>query len=426
MQKSALPKINFRTARTVVFLVILLTATFSSGYFIGNKGYNAEISKAGSVEISRGVPPQHEDLDFNLFWKVWDSIEADYVDKSKINQRDMVYGAIQGMVSAVGDPYTVFLPPSENKVFQEDISGNFDGVGIQIGYKGSRLAVIAPLPETPADKAGIKAGDLIVGIIDEGKGIDRSTDGLTLPEAVQAIRGPKGTSIKLVLLREGRDEPLEVEVKRDSIDVPSVMYTSLEGDSLPEGVRSDAKVAHIRLLKFGGETNNEWDDSVREVLKNQDLDGVILDLRNNPGGYLQAAVEIASDFVESGSVVVIEEGSNGRRSEFKSQGIPRLTNSKVVILVNEGSASASEILAGSLRDLSKMPIVGTTTFGKGTIQEPRQMDGGSSLHLTTSKWLTPSGYWVHDTGLEPDIIVEDDLETEQDEQLTRAIMELVS
>lgn len=416
MQLPAFPKITLKNLRKSLLIFLVIVISFAGGYLVATKGYRASV-EGNNVTISREIPQDKQDLDFALFWRVWDTLENSYFDKSKLDSREMVYGAIRGMVSAVGDPYTVFLPPSENKVVQEDLQGTFEGVGIQIGFKGTRLAVIAPLPESPAEEAGVRAGDLIIGIKDENKGIDRGTANITIPEAVEAIRGPAGSTVTLTLLREGRDEAFEVDVVRESIDVPSIIVNY---------VGEDENIAHVRLLKFSAETMDEWNETVREILKRPGVDGIIVDLRNNPGGFLQQSVDIAAEFFESGKVVVIEETANGDTTEFITDRFGRLQSAPVVVLVNEGSASASEILAGALRDQIDAPLIGGSTFGKGTIQEPRQLENGAGLHITTARWLTPNGTWVNETGLEPDIIIEDDPETSEDEQLQRAIEEVLS
>lgn len=406
-----MPRINYLNFRKIVVGLFLMAGIFSGGYLLGVRGYKAQIISLSEVKISREIPLNHKDVDFSLFWKVWDTLSLNYFDKAKIIPSQMVYGAIQGMVAAIGDPYTVFLPPSENKVVQEDLKGNFEGIGIQIGFKGKQLAVIAPLPQTPAERAGIKAGDFIIGIKDEKKGIDRGTVGVSLNEAVQIIRGPRGTSVTLALLRDGTSEPLIITVAREEIAVPSVVLNYV-GD--------DKKIAQIRLLKFGGETNGEWAKIVADILKNNPK-GLVLDLRNNPGGYLQGAVDIAGDFLKTGTLVVTEEQVGGKRTEYKTDKLPRLSAYTLVVLVNKGSASASEILAGALREQAKTRIVGETTFGKGTIQEPKQLEGGSGLHITIAKWLTPKGVWVNEKGLDPDVKIEDDEKTTEDEQLQKAI-----
>lgn len=412
MLRLRFPKVNFALLRNVLFIVVIITLSFGTGYLFGFKGFILESSQFPKVTITREVPPDKKDINFNLFWQVWDTLSAKYFDKEKLIPAQMVYGAIKGMVAAIGDPYTAYLPPEENKVVQEDLQGTFEGVGIQIGFKGNQLAVIAPLPGSPAERVGIEAGDFIIGIKDERRSVDRGTVGITLPEAVQAIRGPSGSKVTLTLLREGVEEPIVVEIVRETIDVPSVVV---------EYLKDDESIAHVKLLKFSGETLSEWEEAVVELLKRPNLKAVILDVRNNPGGFLNDAIELASDFLDTGETVVIEEGADAQRNEYRVEKLGRLRRVAVVVLINEGSASASEILAGSLKDNKRAQLVGETTFGKGTIQESLQVNGNGGLHITIARWLTPSGFWVNEGGLKPDVEVEDNQETEEDEQLQKAI-----
>jgi len=408
--------IDFHRAAKYIFrasaLIFFFSLSFGLGSIFGYRGYLTKLREFPKVTINRDVPVDKKDLDFSLFWRVWDTLHVQYYDKSKVIDAQLVYGAISGMVAAVGDPYTVFLPPKENKIVQEDLQGNFEGVGIQIGFKNDRLAVIAPLPDSPAEKAGVIAGDLIIGIIDKNKGIELDTSGITIPDAVEIIRGPAKSKITLVLKRDGVDELLETEIVRESIDVDSVLYKYVDDDQ---------KIAHVEILKFSGETVEEWNEVVEELVKNPNLEGIIIDLRNNPGGFLEQAVELGSDFLEIGEVVVIEEDAGGVRQEFRVDKLGRFRNENIVVLINGGSASASEILAGALRDEKGSMLVGETSFGKGTIQESQQIDGNAGLHITIARWLTPSGFWVNDGGLVPDFEVKDDPETEEDEQLEKAI-----
>ncbi len=410
MNNSPAPKISLRTLRRFTMRLIFIGIIFASGFILGAQRIpflgNTSLS---SANLDRSVP---KDVEFSLFWQVWDTLEKRYFDDSKLNAYDMVYGSIKGMVAAVGDPYTVFLTPRENTVIQEDLQGNFEGVGIQIGFRGTNLAVVSPMPGTPADEANIEAGDLIIGIKDEQKGVDRSTVGISLPEAVQIIRGEAGSVVTLTLIREGEPEPLIVDVERRAIEVPSIAL---------EFVGDGQNIAHIQVLKFGAETTDEWNEVVLDVIKKRDLQGVIVDVRNNTGGYLQAAVDLASEFIDVGETVVIEEQGNGDKQDFAVERMGRLMREPVVVLVNQGSASASEILAGALRDQIEAPLVGQTTFGKGTIQEPQQIDGGAGLHITIARWLTPNEFWVNEVGLEPDVIIENNPDTPEDEQLQAAI-----
>ena len=412
------PRVSFSFIRNIFISIFAISIAFGAGYALGFKGLYSDLFGYPKVTIDRSNPSDKKDLDFSLFWRTWDTLNAKYFDKDKLIPAKMVYGAVQGMVASIGDPYTVFLPPNENKVIQEDLKGSFEGVGIQLGFKGQQLAVIAPLPGSPAEKAGILPGDFIVGIKDAVKYIDiKNTQGLSLEEAVQIIRGDKGTTVILLVLREGVEGLMTVDIQRDTLDIPSIVL-SFVGDG--------NNIADFKVLKFAAETQGEWDNAVVEVLKKGEIKGIILDLRNNPGGYLQGAVDLATDFLDSGKVVVIEEDGNKIKTEYKVEKLGRLKNAKLVVLINKGSASASEILAGALRDQKKTILVGDVSFGKGTIQEPEESGDGSGLHITIARWLTPDGIWVNEKGLEPDIKITDDPKTEVDEQLEEAIKEILN
>lgn len=413
------PKINAYTIQKLILSTFIGLLVFALGYGVGTKDRDITVSGDENVTVTRDMPTEYSDLDFSLFWQVWDTLDDKYYDQSKLHSRDMVYGAIRGMVSAVGDPYTIFLPPEENKVVQEDLQGTFSGVGIQIGFKGKQLAVIAPLPDSPAEQAGVKAGDIIAGIKDEAKEIDTVTTGMALPEAVKIIRGEAGSVVTLALIREDVEEPIFVDIKRESIDIPSVVTKLLDANG--EETKENPKYVHIRLIKFSGELFDGWDEAVREVLKTPSIEGIIIDVRNNPGGFMEGAVVVASDFLEVGDAVVLEQIGDGEKTSRNVEELAKLSGRNVVLLVNEGSASASEILAGALRDHLGTPLVGETTFGKGTIQEPQQVENGAGFHITIAKWLTPEGIWVNEVGLVPDEEIEDDTETEKDEQLLKAI-----
>lgn len=407
-------KLTLRQIRTAVLIIALLLLAGGIGFSLGQRqiGFHWE-NYQPKVTIERAVPTEKQDIDFSLFWDVWDTLSASYLDKSALSPGKMVYGAIQGMVSSLGDPYTVFLPPEEQKRSREDLSGAFEGVGIQLGYKDGNLAVIAPLSGMPAEKAGVKAGDLILKIEDE------ETTGITLPEAVKLIRGPKGTSIKLTLLHEGEDEPYEATIVRGTIIVRSVEVDFKEKEN-------GRKVAHLKLMRFGERTDDEWHEAVSKILSSEPpVLGVVLDLRNNPGGYLSGAVFIASEFLPSG-VVVQQEFADGRRETFSVNRRGKLLKTTLIVLVNKGSASASEIVAGALSNQGRAKIVGEATFGKGTIQEAQDLAGGTGLHITTARWLLPSGESVDKKGVIPDYEVKLDPEKpEEDIQLEKAIELLV-
>lgn len=348
-----------------------------------------------------------------LYWQVWDKLHEAYLIKDNLKTQEMTWGAIKGMTAALGDPYTVFLPPVQNKATQEELNGAFEGVGIQLGFKDNQLAVIAPLVGTPAEAAGVKAGDFILKIKDEKKGVDRDTGEITLPEAVELIRGPKGTEVTLTILRSGDSETKEVMMARDTIVVKSVELS---------WVGEDKKVALLKLTRFGGRTETEWEEAVKEI-NSQKAKGVILDLRNNPGGYLQGAVRYAGEFLPRGKVVVQQKNSQDKVESYSVDFNGKLLKEPLVVLVNQGSASSSEILAGVLRDYKRAKLVGEKTFGKGTIQEALDLGEGAGLHVTTAKWLLPLGQWVNETkGIAPDEEVKNDPEKpEEDLQLEKAL-----
>jgi carboxyl-terminal processing protease len=414
-------RMAFSKVRNLIFGFLMLLAVFGGGYYLGVQGYKAEVTKALHITLIREVPPDIA-VNMDLFWNVWRQLSDKYYDKSKLLPSQMVYGAIEGMVSSVGDPYTMFLTPNQNKIVNEDLSGSFEGVGIEIGYKNTHLAVIAPLPGSPAEKAGVKAGDHIVHIKDTKKGIDVDAQNLSQAEAVDYIRGPAGDVVTLTLIRDGDSKPIVVDLTRTKISVPSVTLS---------WVGKEENVADVKIIKFESNTTGEWDKVVRQITDkcqsaqagqlSSECAGIIVDVRNNPGGYLESAVDVASDFVQMGTTVVVQQSGDGIRNEFRSEKLPRLMNYKVVVLINGGSASASEILAGALRDDRDVKLVGEKSFGKGTIQEPIEIQGGSGLHVTTAKWLTPNGTWVHDKGLSPDISVAPEDNSTEDAQLDTAI-----
>ena len=375
-----------------------------------------------SYKIGQGnkiIPSTLGQFDLSLMWKVKDKLSTDFLEKDNMDNVKMKYGAIQGMVASLGDPYTVFLPPEENKSANEDLAGEFGGVGISLGYsKDGILAVMSPLSGTPADKAGIKAGDLILKIVDKKNNIEKETTGISLTEAVNLIRGDIGTEVVLTMYRESNQKRFESTLKRDNIEVPGVELEWLTVDN--------KKIAWVKMSKFSEDLFTKWNEIVnminneKKVLGNN-YAGIILDLRNNPGGYLQASVVVASDFIKDG-VIVKQESTKGITQTYnveKNRG--NLLNDKLVVLINGGSASASEILAGALHDYKRASLVGVKTFGKGTVQQPEDFNDGSGLHLTIARWLLPSGKNIHKEGISPDIeIIESTDSAQKDVQLEKA------
>lgn len=406
-------KLNLRSARLIIFTSLLIIVAGWFGYWLGTHEVQVKLNRKNPLKVDRKIPENKQNIDFSLFWNVWDRLEKSYLDRKTLDSSQMVIGAIRGMVASLGDPYTVFLEPTENKEVKEDLNGSFDGVGIQLGYnKDNQLAVIAPLSGTPAKAAGVKAGDLILKIDDE------SATALSADEAAKKIRGPKGTKVKLTLLSLEEKEPHEVEITRETIIVPSVEVEFQSSEN--------QEIAHLKLLKFGDRTAEEWEKAVGEIMTHQPkVAGIILDLRNNPGGYLSGSVFIASEFLEKG-IIVQQEYADGTKETYSVDRQGKLLTQPLVVLINEGSASASEIVAGSLRDHLRAEIVGFKSFGKGTIQEAQDLINGAGLHVTIARWLLPSGDSIDKSGIEPQTEIKDDPETEKDEQLGKAIEVLLN
>jgi carboxyl-terminal processing protease len=394
------------------YLFLFLTIFFIvSSFWLGlwwgksqTKNQN-EIFKISETNLENKIPSAEKDLDFSLFWKTWELLKEKHVEKGTLDAQKLVYGAIKGMLQATGDPYTNFFDPEETKSFSEDLEGSFEGIGAELGMKEKTLTVIAPLDESPAQKAGLRAGDKIIKIGDQ------STLDMNIYTAVDLIRGEKGTEIKLTIFREGEDDTKEISIIRETIEVKSIKLEIMEEN-----------IAYLRINKFGEKTSKEFDAEINNIIE-REAKGIILDLRNNPGGFLDSSVKIASRLMPRGKAVVIDEDSNGNKETLFTYGGDRLSGLPIVVLVNEGSASASEILAGALRDNLQVPVIGTKTFGKGSVQELVNLSGGSSLKITVAKWMTPNGEYIMDKGINPDIEVKlskEDFDNNRDPQLDRA------
>lgn len=379
-----------------IFVVVLIFGSIIGGFYTG--------FFYGKLQC-KICPP--EEIDLSLFWETFYKLKEKFIFKEKIDPQKMIYGAISGMVKSLEDPYTEFFEPQKAKKFMEEIKGEFEGIGIEIGMKKNQLTIIAPLEGTPAYRAGLKAGDKIIKIN------DTFTADLNLEEAVNLIRGPKGTKVILTILREGWETPKEFEIVRDVILVPSIKFEIKETS---EG----EKINYIKIYYFNEKTLKEF-KKVIEKIKLETSPKIILDLRSNPGGYLEVAKGVADIFLKRGSIVVIEEKIGGERKEYKTNFDGQLLNAKVLVLVDKGTASGAEILAGALRDNRGIMLIGEKTFGKGSIQTVESLSDGSSLKITIAHWLTPKGEKISEQGLEPDIKIEDNLDTEEDEQLQRAL-----
>lgn len=390
-------------------VIFLLAGSFYLGYdrgkISGSQGTEKKVDITRAI-IENKLPDEGEKVDFSLFWKVWDLLKQKHIDKDKLDAQKLVYGAINGMLKATGDPYSNFFSPEDSKAFSEEIGGSFEGIGAELGMKDNVLTVIAPLDGSPAQKAGLRAGDKILKI--NGK---LSTD-MGIDDAVASIRGKKGTEVTLTILHDGDTDTTDVKITRDTIEVKSVKLEFRDND-----------IAYIKLTKFGENTGKEFNDAASQIIA-KNSKGIILDLRNNPGGLLDKAVEIASKFIPKDKVVVSEEDSSGKKESLSTLGGDKLGSIPLVVLINEGSASASEILAGALRDDLGTTLVGQKSFGKGSVQELMDLPGGSSVKITIAKWLTPNGDYIMEKGIEPGVQVEmtsDDFKNNRDPQLDKAI-----
>lgn len=371
----------------ILLLIVVLGSGFAGGVFF--ERLNGEVPNPVKTLINRDIG-QPDYADFSLFWDTWNSLHNKYVDQDKLDTKKLIYGAIQGMVNSVGDPYTVFFEPPESKKFQEEISGSFGGIGIEIGKRNNTLTVIAPIKDTPAFKAGLKAGDKILRID------DKPTADLSIEEAVNLIRGKRGTPVVLTVSSNGADTK-EVEIIRDTIKIPTIDWEIIESNG--------KKTAYLQLFTFNQNIDSEFQKAAQEIL-NSGAERLIIDLRNNPGGLLDSAVNIAGWFLDKDQIVTVEAFRDGSKNEFKSKGNGSLEIYPTIILINGGSASASEIVAGALHDNRGVRLVGEKTFGKGSVQELEKFRDGSSLKVTVAKWLTPNGTSISDTGIEPDVKVE--------------------
>ena len=382
--------------------LVFLIAAISASFFLGVYYEKLQAPKL-PPELPAGV-------DFSLLWEVWGGLEEKY--PKPLDYQKMIYGAASGLVDSLGDPYTVFFTPEESKIFEEDISGRFEGVGMEIGLRKDELTVIAPLEGTPAQKAGFRPGDKILKVN------DASTKDMTVDKAVGLIRGPKGTEVALTILREGWDEPKEFKIARAIIDVPSVKW------EIRDSPATGGPIAYIKLYQFSEDVDSDFTKAAFEIL-NSPAKKIILDLRNNPGGLLDKARDVAGWFLRKGDLVVIEDlGKEGEKIRYEARGNSMFLNYPVVILINQGTASGAEILAAALKDNREIILVGETTFGKGLVQEPVPLRGGSTLKVTVAQWLTPKGKLIDGIGLEPDVKIkmsDEDYEAGRDPQLDEAI-----
>lgn len=405
------PKMPAVALKWIIILIVVYGAYYS-GFQSGKKGYTFE-PKEFKVINQAQVPAT---VDYSLLWKALEVVGTKYIEKDSINQQKVLYGAVKGAVESLGDPYTTFFEPKTLESFKTDLKGSFGGIGAEVGKKNNVIVIVAPIDDTPAKRAGLQAKDIIVSV--DGQ----STQDWSVDQAVDKIRGPKGTTVTLSIYREGKDKPFEVKIVRDVIAIKSVKLSYKETE-----VNGQKKtIAIITLSRFGDDTKGLFDKAVTEILT-KNVSGVVLDLRNDPGGYLQTAVDVASNWLKTGDLVVSEAHSDGSNIKFNAQGTSRLAGIKTIILINGGSASASEILAGALKDHNIANLIGEKSFGKGSVQELVDLPGGGAVKVTVAKWITPGGKNLNHDGLQPDFevkLTEEDFNAGKDPQMDKAVEEL--
>ncbi len=388
---------------------VLVAGIFRVGYVAGAKGF-VFVPKEFKI-VNREDQPLN--VDYGLLWEALDIVNNKYIDKDKIDQQKILFGAIRGAVSAAGDEYTEFFDPETFAEFKTELQGSFSGIGAEIDKREGSIVIVAPLEGSPAEQSGVRAQDIIVSI--DGQ----STIDMGLNEAVSKIRGPEGSKVTLTLFREGGEGTFDVTITRAKIEIKSVEleYKEVNGK----------QVAVISLSRFGDDTMDLFLEAVNDI-KSKNVAGVVLDLRNNPGGYLDTSVEVASQWLENGKLVVTEDHSAQQDVVYNSLGYNQLGNYKTIVLMNGGSASASEIVAGALQDNKKALLVGEKSFGKGSVQELVPLREDMAVKVTIAKWITPSGKNLDHDGLTPDIevvLTDDDITNQRDPQLDRALQEAI-
>lgn len=422
LEEKKMTKVATRRRKPFFWVVIFLVLSFYFGVVWGKSTESAKYEESGETktflenlsdpaeifgDVNEGKP---DEIDFEIFWEAWKKLDQKYVDRDKLDPQARVYGAIRGMVKSTGDPYSGFMDPEETESFNTDMTGTFEGIGAELGMKDGILTVIAPIEGMPAEREGLRSGDKIIKINGE------ITNDITVDDAVKKIRGKKGTQVTLTILRND-DEIItkDITITRGKIEIKSVIYEKKEDE-----------IAYIKIKKFAEDTTKEFNKAVSMAIADN-TKGIVLDMRNNPGGFLDVAIDITSKFVPRGEVVVWERGRNDKKRAYKSRGGNSLSEIPVVVLLNEGSASASEIVAGALRDIKKFIIIGKKSFGKGSVQQLESLRDGSSLRITIAKWLTPLEKSIHEIGLEPDVEVDlstEDFENDRDPQFDRAMEEI--
>lgn len=423
MNKFGLSKAVVHGVGLLIVIVVVFSLGMVSGRVIDGTNGVSFIGNDSGQAMHKDKDAMSKDEGMKLFWEVWQTMENEYVDKEKYNSEDMLYGAIKGMVNAYDDSATIFLDPEETERFKEESAGNlFEGIGAELGYENGLVRIVAPLEGSPAMQAGVRSGDVILKV--DGKDIKPSDN---IYDVVENIRGEAGTDVKLTMYRESIQETIDITITRGKIMVPSINVKKPSTVS-NDFVQYDDDIAIIDVGRFTDSTysvwQGNWSDAVSEVL-DSGASGLIIDLRDNPGGFLDSAVYAAEEFLDKGVVVAQQENQKGKRSKMVVKRNGRMLNLPVVVLVNGGSASASEILAGALQQNKRAILVGMTTYGKGTAQEIVAFSDKSTLHITVMKWLLPDGTWINkENSVKPDYKVEmsnEDFVDGKDPQMKKAL-----
>ena len=392
------------SAPKILGLVILVLFVFALGWNVGANQVRQNGDKY-LIEKQISRTDGYEKVDMQLFWDVWSLLASKYVDPQTLDYKNMIYGSIRGMVFSLEDPYTTFLTPKENKEFQDGLEGTLEGIGAELTLRHGLITVISPLKNSPAKMSGIQPEDIILKI--DGEDVEN----FTFEQAVMKIRGPAGTEVILTIMRKGHPEPFDISITRETINISSVEWQMIDD------------IAVIELNQFIAKTKEEFSKAISEILPKRP-EGIVLDLRYNGGGYLDGAVDIVSEFIEKGEVVSVKKRDPEEDQVIYVNGKARVVSIPLVVLINKGSASASEIVAGAIRDHNRGIIIGESSFGKGTVQEVENLIDGSSLRVTVAKWYTPNHVNISEVGIVPDIEVErtiEDFEADRDPQLDAAL-----
>lgn len=402
----------WRVSKTAVFVLLVasvLSLSFLAGYGVGQQGVAAASGVLTVPRTNREATAAGRPSQFKLLGEIWDVLQRDFVDRDALEPEKLGRGAIAGLLEALNDPHTSYLSADQYQMEQSSYRGSYQGIGAQVALVEGQITVVAPFAGSPAEVAGLRPGDRIVEVNGE------STAKMTLNEAVEKIKGPPGTKVILLVLHEGQQDPVRLTVERAEIQTGSVFLRML-----PEGY------AHVRITHFSQRTPSELRSSLKQI-QEQGAKGIVLDLRNNPGGLLDASVEVASQFLETGSVVAYQVHRDGAREKLEARSSDGPKDIPLVVLVNQGSASGSEVVSGALQDAGRGRLIGTKTFGKGSVNNLRELSDGSALYVSIARWLTPKGTLIEGNGIAPDIAVElssEDIAARNDRQLARAVEEL--